>query len=255
MGKEADIRIRALVPRPWWQVGLTVLPGLVGLLVSACPSSVRANVGLRFLVWAALALLILSSVLRAVVRRCPFEVGVRGIIPLGLLAGWGVMSATGSLHLVYQASFVLLAATGLLFAPRNGLGAGLFLLTGGMIVAGWEVEPVIYFWDSPFWRTFVSDGEAVLFLVVTPVWVLRSRSIAGQAVALLLPVAAYCAGLVCALSSVRGLPVSHTVYTAEPFIVLFATVGIAAAVYGWLASRDRWAGQAEGAGAVQRLTT
>jgi hypothetical protein len=225
-----------LVPRPWWQVGLTVLPGLIFLLGEMPPLSTYGYPGVVYLAWAVMVFLILSSILAAIRHRSLFQVPVWGLIPLGLLAGLGSLWIMDSLGF-YPTCF-LLAITGLLFARRNGLSASLFVLAGGIVTTSWAVEPVMYFWDSPFWRVFVNVGMTVLFTILAPILILRSRSILGQAAGLLFPIAAYSAAFVFALNNVRGIPISRGVSTAGPFIALCATVAIAAAVYGWISSRD-----------------
>jgi hypothetical protein len=62
------MRNRSLVPKPWWQVGLTALPGLIFLLGQVSSRSKPLNTGLRFLAWAVMILLIISSVLLAATR-------------------------------------------------------------------------------------------------------------------------------------------------------------------------------------------
>jgi hypothetical protein len=202
----------------------------------------------RYLPMAAMILVSVSSVVVAAVRRSLFKVPVWGLIPLGLLAGFGgmwVMEFAG-----FYPTCALLAITGLLFARHNGLSAGLFVLAGGIVTTSWQVEPVMYFWDSPPWRIFINAGMTALFTILTPILVLRSRSLLGQAVGLLFPLVAYFAAFVFALNSVRGIPVSRAVSTAFPFIVLFATVAIAGAVYTWISLRDLTAGEARRPGAI-----
>jgi hypothetical protein len=67
--------VQASFPRPWWQAGLTALPGLVGLLGSMLPRGAGENSVPRAVMLAPLALLILSGILRAVVRRSAFGEG------------------------------------------------------------------------------------------------------------------------------------------------------------------------------------
>lgn len=240
------MRNRSLVPKPWWQVGLAVLPGLIFLLRQMSSPSTPLGVGLHFLLLAGMILLSISSVLLAAMRRSLFKVPVWGFIPLGLLAELGLGWMIDSLAL-YSTCFLLipLVVMGLLFGRHNGLSASLFVLAGGIFTTSWAVEPVMYFWDSPFWKIFINVGMTLLFMILTPILVLRSRSILGQAVGLLFPIAAYSAAFVFALSSVRGSPVSRSVSTAGPFIALFATIAIAAAVYAWISSRDFTAGEAQ----------
>jgi len=220
---------RPLVPRPWWQVGLAVLPGLIFLLRQVTSPSTPLGVGLHYLLLAVMILLSISSVLLAAMRRSLFKVPVWGLIPLGLLAEWGLISIIDSLDF-YPTCF-LLVVMGLLFARRNGLSASLFVLAGGIVTINHHVEPVMYFWDSPFWRIFINVGMTVLFTILTPTLVLRSRSILRQAAGLLLPIAAYYIAFAFALYSVRGFPVSKSVSIADPVIVLFATIAVAVVLY------------------------
>jgi hypothetical protein len=232
---EIETKNRSLVPRPWWQVGLTILPGLIFLLGSV--SSPWPP--LRYLMLAVLILWIIASVLVAARRKNLSELPVWGFIPLGLLAGlfatWGLILITGT-NDFYPTCLLLLVVTGLWFAWHNGLSAGLFVLAGGLVTASWRFEAGMYFSDRLFREIFSGVGVVVLFIILTPIWVLRSRSILGQAVALLFPMAAYSAALVFALSTVSYIPITRPVSAAEPYLALFATTIIAAGVYAWISS-------------------
>jgi hypothetical protein len=233
------MRNRSLLPKPWWQVGLTILPGLIFLnrqvFSTPTPSSVS-----RFLLLAALILLSTSSVLLAAVRRSLLRVPSWGFVPLGLLAGLGLIWAMDALG--FYPTCCLLVVTGLVFARHNGPSAGLFVLAGLIVTTSWQVEPVMYFWDSPFWRISVNAGMTVLFTILTPILVLRSRSVLEQAVGLLLPVAAYYVAFVFALCTVRGFPIGKSVSIAGPIAVLFATTAVAATLYAWISSRSSTTG-------------
>lgn len=237
------MRSRPPVPRPWWQVGLAVLPGLIFLLGEVAPPSALDTEGVRSLALAVWALVSVASIVRAVVRRSPFAVAVWGLIPLGWLAGMGAMWAIDPFRMAPACA--LLAVAGLLFARENGVSGGLFVLAGGMLAASWTIWPSMYFWDSPFWSTFTSAGMTLLFTLLAPIWVLRSRSALGQALGLLFPVAAYGAAFVLALSSACGIPPSRGIFTAAPFLVLFGTIAVAGAVYAWIAARGFAAGVGE----------
>ena len=141
-------------------------------------------------------------------------------------------------------------AGSLAFARHNGLSASLFVLTGGMLSASIAIEPGMYLGDSPFRRILLDGGMIVLFWILSPILVLRSRSVLGQAVGLYFPMAAYAAAFVFALSSASGLAhpwfqlsFSQSVSVAGPFLALFATVAVAAPVYAWISSRDFTAGK------------
>jgi hypothetical protein len=238
----------SFVPKPWWQVGLTILPGLIFLSRQVSSTFARLDAGLRFLLLAVIILLSISSVLLAAVRRSLFKVPVWGLIPLGLLAGLGLIWTMDSLGF-YPTCF-LLVVTGLVFARHNGLRASLFVLAGGIVTTSWQVEPVMYFWDSPFWRIFINVGMTVLFTILTPALVLRSRSVLGQTVGLLLPIAVYYVAFVFALCTVRGFPIGKSVSIADPVIVLFATIAVAVALYAWISSRSFTADGAQRRSAV-----
>jgi hypothetical protein len=202
---------------------------------------------------AVLILLIISSVLVAAGRKSLLKVPVWGFIPLGLLAGFlaacGLILITGTLDF-YPTCFLLLVVTGLGFAWHNGLSASLFVIAGGLVTASWRFEAGMYFSDRLFREIFFGAGMIVLFMILTPIWVLRSRSILGQAVGLLFPMAAYSAALVVALSTVSYIPLARPVSAAEPYIALFATTVITAAVYAWISSRDFAAGEAQRPSAI-----
>jgi hypothetical protein len=233
------MRNRSLLPKPWWQVGLTILPGLVFLSRQVFSTPAPSGV-LRFLLWAALILLSTSSVLLAVMRRSLFRVPVWGFVPLGLLAGLGLIWTMDALG--FYPTCCLLVVTGLVFARHSGPSAGLFVLAGGIVATSWQVEPVMYFWDSPFWRIFVNVGMTVLFMILTPTLVLRSRSVLGQTVGLLLPIAVYYAAFVFALCTVRGFSIGKSVSIAGPITVLFATTAVAATLYARISSRSSTTG-------------
>lgn len=242
------MRNRTLVPRPWWQVGLTILPGLVLLLGQMLSWPDPLRVGVRFLELAIMVLLIASSILLAIRQRSLFQMPVWGLIPLGLLAGLALLWTMNSLG--FSTVCFLLAVTGLVFARHNGMSASLLALNGGMLTASWAIEPGMYLRDSPFQEIVLGIGMIVLFWILSPILMLRSRSVLGQAVGLFFPMAAYSAAFVFALSSASGLAhpwfqlsFSQSVSVAGPFIALFATIAVAAPVYAWISSRDFTAGK------------
>ena len=226
------MRNHTLVPRPWWEVGLAILWGWTFLLRQVTLMSPPLDAVYRYLPIAIMILVSGSSVVLAVVRKSASKVPAWGFIPLGLLAGFGgmwVMEFAG-----FYLACALLAIIGLLFARHHGLRAGLFVLAGGIVTTSWQIEPSMYFWDSPSWGILINEGMTALFTILTPILVLRSRSLLGQAAGLLVPLAAYSAAFVFALNSARGIPVNRAISTAGPFIFLFATIAIAGAVYVWI---------------------
>lgn len=223
---------RSVIPRTWWEVGLTVLPGLVFLLGRAFSTWPLW----RWLMAAVLALSCMASLLVAVKGRSLFKVPVWGIIPLGFLAALGSLWTYSFLG--FYPTCLLLVVIGLLFARHNGLSASFFVLTGGTLTASYAIEPGLYLADSPFRRIVLDTGLFALFWLLSPVWVLRSRSILGQTAGLLFPMAAYVAAFVFALNSASGLSrpgfqlsIRQSVSIAGPFIAVFAITAIAAAIY------------------------
>jgi hypothetical protein len=231
------MRNRSFVPKPWWQVGLTILPGLIflGRQVSSSTSA-PLDAGLRFLLWAVMVLLSASSVLLAAVRRSLFRVPSWGFVPLGLMAGLGLIWTMDFLG--FYPTVGLLVVTGLVFARHNGPSAGLFVLAGGIVTTSWQIEPIMYFWDSPFWRIAINVGMTVLSTILAPTLALRSCSVVGQTKGLLLPIGFYCVAFVFALCTVRGFPIGKSVSIAGPFIALFATIAVAVVPYAWISTRS-----------------
>ncbi len=218
------------LPKPWWQIGLTVLPGLFFLL-----SASR-------LLFGTLIVLSLASLWLAFKRRNLFDIPVWGLIPLGWVAFLAV--AYIPYNLGFYGIYLLVILISLPFSRKSGLSTGLFLLLGGSFAANFEVEPSIYFWDIPFWRIVISEGGLVLSLIVTPIWVLRSRNIFEQALGLLLPLAAYVATFVYALSRISyihperfNFSLSNAISKSGPYIAQFVMLALALVAYGWIASR------------------
>lgn len=150
------------------------------------------------------------------------------LIPLPnlLYVGW-----MGWHALSLYATLFLLVAVGAFLTGQEGVAAALFVLSGGILFASWRIELTTLSWDRSAWGTAVDIGLTLLFYVVAPVWVLRSRSILGQAAGLLVPVLAYVALLGSALCAVRGLPVNQSISIASPALVLCAALGAAILLY------------------------
>ena len=229
------MRKRAPIPKPWWQVGLAVLPGLIFLDGQVSEVSESLDTGFRYLALGIMILLTVSSVVLAAVRRSPFRVPVWGLVPLGLFAGVGSIWTIE--YLGFYPTCLLLIAVGLLFARENGASAALFVVTSGMIATSWTTEPGMYFWDSPFWRAVINIGMTTLFTIVEPIFVLRARSVLGQAAGLLVPVFAYYATFAYGKNVVNGIPISRSISVRDPLVALLVTVAIAALVYEMIASR------------------
>jgi len=218
------------LPKPWWQVGLTVLPGLFFLL-SASRLLFGTLIGLS-----------LASFWLAFKRRNPFDIPIWGLIPLGWIVFLAITSIP--LNLGFYGTYLLMILISLPLSSKSGLSTGLFLLVGGSFVANFEVEPFIYVWDSPFWLIVITQGGLMLCMIVTPIWALRSRSLLGQALGQLLPLAAYIAAFVFALGRVGSMhperfqfSISKIISISEPFIAQFMMLVLGLAAYAWIASR------------------
>lgn len=139
-------------------------------------------------------------------------------------------------------------AVGLLLARTHGLRAALLLLPIGSFMMSFDIEHVIYFWQTPGWSRALSIAMPLLFLVISPIWLLRARSLRMQAAGLLLPPALYYGLLVVALASNSFLsdrllgPDWHQIFTvARPVVALFGILAVGGAVFVWL-----WAGEGRG---------
>ena len=135
----------------------------------------------------------------------------------------------------------VLVLTGLLLAKEHGLGAVMLILPGGVFMMTFDVEPGIYFWDvNRFWNTVFSLATPLLFYVITPCWILRARSLLGQAAGLLIPIIIYYVTLVSTLSLAsvvnvsNGYTVMKATSIAEPVILLFLVVTFTGSLYGWI---------------------
>jgi len=231
-----DIRIEVLtqtqLPIPWWQVGLTVLPGLSFLLPFP-----------QFLGLGILIGLSLASLWLALKRKNLFDLPVWGLIPLGWFAFLAIASVPYKLD--FCVMYFLLILISLPLSSKNGLSAGLFLLIGGTFAANFEVEPSIYFWDSPFWQLAISEGGLVLFMIVTPIWVLRSRTLLGQASGQLIPLAFHTAAFIYALDRENrfihpdrfNFSFRQVIDISGPYIAQFEMLALALVTYAWIASR------------------
>ncbi len=228
-----DIKGRTAVePKPWWQVGLAILPGVM-IFVDTNLDNLGWDVRLpRSVTLSALILLSISSIVWAIARRRSFGVAAWGLIPLGLLVAAGLFGVTG----IYSTYFVLVAV-GLLLVKYSGLRAGLFVLAGGLMPMSWHIEPAVFLWDSPFWNAFSEVSLTVLFFILTPIWVLRARSVYSQAAGLLLSIATYFIVLVSTLSAARGFSIAKSASISAPVLAIFTVIAITVVLYGGVSSR------------------
>jgi hypothetical protein len=215
-----------VTPLPWAQVGLAVLPGLFALRTSWMRSAhglmPLAGLGLcvllgivgvirerRLPVWGLTTLGVFASLLvakgflffgpigfvavmiclsryrRHVPRGTWMLLGLMVLILGARCASWPVYLTI--LHTTATVGTMSsLAAVGLLLAKRNGLSAGLFIVSAGFVL--WEemLDLTYCIWKSP-WGMVMIATLAFCLLLVSPLWVLRARSARGQVWGLLLP--------------------------------------------------------------------
>jgi hypothetical protein len=238
--KEVMMRNNSLVPKPWWQVYLVLIPGLIFLLRQVSSPAPAFAEALQYLMMGGIIILSIGSLVVVIKRRDFFSIPVWGYIPFGLLAGIGLMELPYSLG--RYLAFLLLLIIGLLFAKYGGLIAGLFILAGGIVLVSYYVEPVIYFWDSPTWKTLVNEGMTVLFYIISPFLLLRSRTVYEQAASLILPLIVYLIIVVFALGRVAGLTITGAIQTVSPMIMLLVTITIAIFLYNFISTGDHPAG-------------
>ena len=169
---------------------------------------------------------------------------------------------------------LLPVAVGLLLARRSGVLAGLFVLAAGFGLVDGTIDPFYGLHKSP-WGIITNVILAGSLLVVSPVWVLRSRSKRGQVWGLLLPALIALTSVVAIYAIVRTDPTIlerivnfRIVFPGDPFVYgicgghsgkdnlvyllisygltaaqLFIGMALAVALYHW--AESQWAGPDE----------
>lgn len=134
-------------------------------------------------------------------------------------------------------------AVGLLLARRNGVLAGLFVLAAGFVLAEWTLEPTYGLWNT-HWAIILPAIQSILLLLVSPLWVLRSRSMRGRIGGLLLPAFIALTSIVTIVCTVREYPIETWCVNGGTAAQLFLGVALAAALYHW--AECQWAEGAVG---------
>lgn len=219
--------------------------------------------------WLSLAVLAAVAALAAyqVFRREGLRIPRSGWVLLGLTILMGMVgTVTGAItdrNPVKWASFLAMlpvelwstallllpAVVGLPLARRSGLLAGVILVAFEFILVDEILDPTYRVNIWAYWEpsaildranVVLSYLPALFFLVVTPIWVFRSRSTRGQIVGLLLPPLIALVGTdVIETIALRGTSAEYpirvwltrSVLTARFLIVLV----LAAVMYDWLA--------------------
>lgn len=132
------------------------------------------------------------------------------------LSLWWSLAATGFT--------LILIAPGLLFAKHHGVLAGLLVVALGFPLWEGMLDLTYCLWKTP-WGIVMVVTLAFLLLVVSPVWVLRSRSRRGQIWGLLLPAFIALASVTAINATVRTDPAIlerivdfRALYPGDPFV-------------------------------------
>jgi len=188
--------------------------------------------------WVLLGLMVLVSVADA----------ITGVITDRNPNKWGSLLAYLPLVLWWTGLILLPVAIGLPLARRDGLLAGLVLVASQFVLVDEIFDPTysVGFWA--YWepsaildkaKIVLSYLPALFFLVITPIWMLRSRSTRGRVLGLLLPpFVALVSTDVIASIALRGALggysmgswLTHGVSTAH----LLLPLALAAVMYHWL---------------------
>lgn len=228
-------RRRSAAAFPVWALVALGLLAFVGLWL---PAGLFAGVREIILPVTAAAALVLAAA-RVFRRERPGPPPVASLV----LAGVGAVAYASLGHDSHgfpgDFSWLLLAlpaAAGLLLAPTHGLPAVLVLLYYGTFIMSFDVEHVIYFQQAPAWSDSIKTAMPLLWMVLLPGWVLRARSLSGQAAGLVVPVALYYLILVAGLATASAIAPDwdHVLRIAQPVIRLLAILAACGAVYGWL---------------------
>lgn len=186
------------------------------------------------LAWVLLGLVIMSSVTEV------FTLCVRDRSP----DKWEAVSVALPYIVLKMGMILSPVAIGLLLARRAGLPAGLIVVAAEFGLVDVILDPgyALGLWASnQTIVTLVSVIPAMFFLVVSPIWVLRSRSTRGRVAGLLLPAFV-------AVVSVEMISGSVRPYYSENWYWLMRALGsgqlwvavaLAAVMYEWIGRQGR----------------
>jgi len=226
---------------PFWQVAGPLLPlAVLAAIAAVAVYRVYKQHGIHIpqLGWVLLCLMILVSVafviVGAITDRNPNK--------------WTSLLAHLPLVLWWMGFILLPAAIGLPLARRDGILAGLILVAFEFVLVDEILDPTyhIRFWAYCTPNAKLEQAKIVLsylptifFLIVTPIWVLRSPSTRGRGLGLILPpfIALVSTDVISSIA-LRGTSAEysidtwliHGVSTAQLLIPL----ALAAVMYHWL---------------------
>jgi len=144
-------------------------------------------------------------------------------------------------------------AIGLLLARRNGLLAGLIVVAAQFVLVDWILDPgyALGVWTSN--QTIVMMVyviPVIFFLVVSPIWVLRSRFTRGRAWALILPVFVALVSVEIISGSVRPYYSDIWLTGAIGVAQFLMALALAAVMYHWIGGQGAAANTQEDAEAL-----
>ena len=150
---------------------------------------------------------------------------------------------------------LLPVAIALLLARRDGLLAGLIVVAAEFVLVDEIFDPAyaLGLWTSnPTIVTLVSVVPAIFFLVVSPIWVLLSRSTRGRVCGLLVPVFIALASGEIISGTVRPYYLDnwHWLMRAIGSIQFLMAVALAAVMYHWIGRQGRLTNIRHGRGAL-----
>jgi hypothetical protein len=229
-------------------LGVCVLLGIVGLLLEH-----------RFAVWSFTALgilfglfsvlgllagplLLLTAIIVLVVyRRSGIRIGLAWVLlclmiavgaveAVALTANHGFFWSTLLASLAPAGGILLPVAVGLLLAKRSGVLAGLFVIAAGFVLVDWTLEPTYGLWNT-HWAIVLPAIQSILLLIISPLWVLRSRSMRGRIWGLLLPAFIALTSIVTIVCTVREYPIETWCVNGGTAAQLFMGIVLAVVLY------------------------
>ena len=254
-GSISSVPVLVLLVGPLWLLG-----AVVALVVYR-----RRGIHIPALVWILLSLMIAVGAVETVVET----------------ANQGFSWSTLLISHAPAGAVLLSVAVGLLLARRSGVLAGLFVLAAGFVLVDGTIDPSYGLGKSP-WGIVMNVILAGSLLVVSPVWVLRSRSKRGRVWGLLLPAFIALTSVVAINAIVRTDPAIlerivnfRAVFPGDPFVYgisggtrgkdnlvyllisygltaaqLFMGMALAVVLYHW--AESQWAGAGPGAEAIDQ---
>ncbi len=175
----------------WQTVSLLMSAGYLAIAAIGTFAAYRAYRHHRFRVprlgWALLGLMIVVGVTDSVVQAMMIDLSPDK---------WASLVSSLRLQLWWTGVVLLPAAMGLLLAQRGGLLAGLFVVGSQFVLVEEILDPTYSVSFQAYWHpsaalhraeVALSCLPALCFLVLTPIWVYRSRSTHGRALGLVLP--------------------------------------------------------------------